>query len=50
MKRSQTLLNKEKNIKVMFRSRKILTKEKNTKENDFFMFNCPMKNIKENKL
>ena len=27
------------------------TKEKkNTKENDFFMFSCPMKNIKENQI
>ena len=27
------------------------TKEKkNVKENDFFMFGCPMKNIKENKI
>ena len=35
------------NTKVMFGSRKILRKEKNVKENDFFMFDCPMKNIKE---
>ena len=34
----------------MFGSWKILRKEKNIKENDFLMFNCPMKNIKENKL
>ena len=35
----------------MFGSRKILRKEKkNTKENDFFMFGCPMKNIKENQI
>ena len=32
----------------MFDSRKILRKEKNVKENDFFIFNYPMKNIKEN--
>ena len=30
----------------MFGSRKMLRKEKNNvKENDFFMFGCPMKNI-----
>ena len=35
----------------MFSFRKILRKEKkNVKENDFFMFSCPMKNIKENKI
>ena len=37
-------------IKVMFGSRKILRKEKIAKENDFFMFGCPMKNIKENQI
>ena len=25
-------------------------KKKNAKENDFFMFGCPMKNIKENQI
>ena len=25
-------------------------RKKNTKENDFFMFGCPMKNIKENQI
>ena len=35
----------------MFGSRKILRKEKkNIKENDFFIFDCLMKNIKENKI
>ena len=35
----------------MFGSRKILRKEKkNVKENDFFMFGCYMKNIKENQI
>ena len=34
----------------MFGFQKILRKEKNVKENDFFMFGCPMKNIKENKI
>ena len=38
------------NTKVMFGSPKILRKEKNVKENDFFMFGCPMKNIKENQI
>ena len=32
----------------MFGSQKVLRKEKIIKENDFFMFGCPMKNIKEN--
>ena len=31
----------------MFGFRKVL-KKKNVKENDFLMFDCPMKNIKEN--
>ena len=31
----------------MFGFRKVL-KKKNDKENDFLMFDCPMKNIKEN--
>ena len=35
----------------MFGFRKILRKEKkNAKENNFFMFGCPMKNIKENQI
>ena len=35
----------------MFGSRKILKKKKkNIKENDFFIFDCLMKNIKENKI
>ena len=37
-------------IKVTFGSRKILRKEKKCKENDFFMFGYPMKNIKENQI
>ena len=37
-------------VKVMFGFWKILRKEKNVKENDFFMFGCPMKNIKENQI
>ena len=32
----------------MFGSRKVLRKEKIIKENDFLMFGCSMKNIKEN--
>ena len=35
---------------ILFGSRKILKKDKNTKENDFFMFGCLMKNIKENQI
>ena len=34
----------------MFGSRKVQRKEKNTKENDFLMFGCPIKNIKENQI
>ena len=34
----------------MFGSRKVQRKEKNAKENDFLMFGCPMKNIKENQI
>ena len=34
----------------MFDAHKILRKKKNAKENDFFMFDCPMKKIKENKI
>ena len=35
----------------MFGSRKIQRKEKkNAKENDFLMFGCPIKNIKENQI
>ena len=34
----------------VFGSQKILRKEKNTRENDFFMFCCPIKNIKENQI
>ena len=35
----------------MFGFRKVQRKEKkNTKENDFLIFGCPMKNIKENKI
>ena len=37
--------------KVMFGYWKILRKEKkNIKENNFFMFDCHMKNIKENQI
>ena len=38
------------NPKVTFGSLKMLRKEKNVKENDFFMFDCLMKNIKENQI
>ena len=34
----------------MFGSGKYKGKKKNTKENDFLMFGCPMKNIKENQI
>ena len=36
----------------MFGSRKVQRKgkKKNAKENDFLMFGCPMKNIKENQI
>ena len=32
----------------MFRSPKVQMKEKNDKENDFFMFSCPIKYFKKN--
>ena len=32
----------------MFSSRKVQKKEKNIKENDFLMFDCPIKYFKEN--
>ena len=34
----------------MFGSQKILRKETNVKENDFIMFDCFMKSIKENQI
>ena len=34
----------------MFGSRKVKKKKKNAKENDFLIFGCPMKNIKENQI
>ena len=36
--------------KAMFGSQKVLRKEKNTKENDFLIFGCVIKNIKENQM
>ena len=39
-------LHRPANVKVVFGS----GKKKNVKENDFFMFGYPMKNIKENKI
>ena len=38
------------NFKTMFGSGKYKGKKKNVKENDFLMFGCPIKNIKENKI
>ena len=38
------------NLKENARERKYKGKKKNAKENDFLMFGCPMKNIKENQI
>ena len=37
-------------LKAMFGSGKYKGKKKNAKKNDFLMFGCPMKNIKENQI
>ena len=39
-----------KNIRLCLVPGKYKGKKKNAKENDFLMFNCPMKNIKENQI
>ena len=42
--------NKVTNIQAMFGLGKYKEKKKNAKENDFLMFGCPIKNIKENQI